>query len=214
VTSEKLRNRLREIRDNLDKNHAVRLHRAISWLKCAESYSEQDDDLSFIAAWVSFNACYGIDSVSTDRSERTDFQAFVEKLCSHDAENKIQGLLWSKYSQYVRLLIENQFVFAPFWTSVRANFEVDWETPFKQSKKLAFHALANNDGPLLLNIILDRLYVLRNQILHGGATYQSQLNRSQVVDGKRLLLELIPIIIELMFQEDDWGAVYFPVIEE
>ncbi|WP_425067816.1 hypothetical protein [Reyranella sp.] len=42
--------------------------------------------------------------------------------------------------------------------------------------------------------ILDRLYVLRNQLLHGGATWNSSVNRSQVRDGaavlSRLTLEL------------------------
>ncbi|MEZ5492868.1 MAG: hypothetical protein R3F50_21535 [Gammaproteobacteria bacterium] len=109
------------------------------------------------------------------------------------------------------MLIDNKYVFSPFWTSVQNGQDNSWQESFDQGKKLALHALANDDTPLLLSIILDRLYVLRNQLLHGGATYPSQVNRSQVVDGKRLLGELLPIVIEIMFTDEDWGGIYFPV---
>lgn len=57
------------------------------------------------------------------------------------------------------------------------------------------------------------LYVLRNQLVHGGATYQSRMNRDQVRDGKRMLLELVPVFVEVMFDEEiDWGPIYYPVI--
>jgi Zn-dependent oligopeptidase len=44
----------------------------------------------------------------------------------------------------------------------------------------------------LLEVVLDRLYTLRNQLVHGGATYKSEVNRSQVIDGKNILSMLVP----------------------
>jgi hypothetical protein len=45
----------------------------------------------------------------------------------------------------------------------------------------------------------------------GGATWQSRVNRDQVLNGKRMLRELIPVFIELMFAEGQgWGAIYYP----
>lgn len=45
----------------------------------------------------------------------------------------------------------------------------------------------------------------------GGATRQSRVTRDQVLNGKRMLRELIPVFIELMFDEgQDWGAIYYP----
>jgi len=212
MNSEELRNRLREIREGLEKDHAVRLHRAISWLRCAELHSDTDDDVSVIALWVAFNACYAIVDESAEHSERRDFQEFAIKQCEADKDGKIHDLLWLKYSQFVRLLIDNQYVFGPFWASMRQG-DANWKEPFEKSKKLAFKALANNQTHLLLSIILDRLYVLRNQLLHGGATYQSQLNREQVRNGKNMLSELMPLFIEIMFENDDWGEIYYPVID-
>ena len=34
-------------------------------------------------------------------------------------------------------------------------------------------ALGKEDVPQLLSVIFDRLYTLRNQLFHGGATYSS-----------------------------------------
>jgi hypothetical protein len=212
MNAEELRIRLKLVKGDLEKNHAVRLHRAISWLRCAEAYSNADDDVAFITLWVAFNACYAIDDDRTDHVARNDFNEFTTKQCDADTENRIYDLLWSKYSQFVRLLIDNHYVFSPFWKSVRDG-NSSWEVSFEKSKKLAFHALASNNTALLLSIILDRLYILRNQLLHGGATYQSQLNRSQVRDGKNMLMELLPIFIEIMFHDDDWGEIYYPVID-
>ena len=56
MRSEELHAKFREIREsnNLDDAHRTRLHRAISWLKCAEKHSGNDDDLAVIALWISF----------------------------------------------------------------------------------------------------------------------------------------------------------------
>jgi hypothetical protein len=39
------------------------------------------------------------------------------------------------------------------------------------SRKPALHALMEKDTSTLLSIMLDRLYVLRNQLTHGGAMW-------------------------------------------
>lgn len=41
--------------------------------------------------------------------------------------------------------------------------------------------------PRLLSIVLDRLSVLRNQRIHGGATWASAVNHAQVKDGADIL---------------------------
>jgi len=66
----------------------------------------------------------------------------------------------------------------------------------------------------LLEVVLDRLYTLRNQLVHGGATYKSEVNRSQVIDGKNILSMLVPLIIEIMMDNEyeDWGEIYYPVV--
>jgi hypothetical protein len=64
-------------------------------------------------------------------------------------------------------------------------------------------------------IVFDRLYVLRNQIVHGGATWNSAVNRSQVEDGAKLLGLMVPIIIHLMMTSPNqlWGDPCYPVVD-
>ena len=57
IPAEALKYNLKQLPDDVDKNDIIRLHRAISWLKCAENNSE-DIDLKFISLWIAFNACY------------------------------------------------------------------------------------------------------------------------------------------------------------
>ena len=64
----------------------------------------------------------------------------------------------------------------------------------------------------ILSTIFSRLFVLRNQIFHGGSTYNGQLNRQQVEDGGALLSYLIPIILTVMMENpnEDWGDIAYP----
>ena len=73
-----------------------------------------------------------------------------------------------------------------------------------------------NETTAVLKGLFSRLYVLRNQLLHGGATWRSSVNRTQVGDGARIMYFLVPIFIDVMLDnpEEDWGAPRFPVVNE
>ena len=70
------------------------------------------------------------------------------------------------------------------------------------------------DTETVLVIALSRIYVLRNQMMHGGATWNSSVNRDQVRDCGRLLAKLVPLILEVMLDNPGtlWGDACFPVI--
>ena len=63
-----------------------------------------------------------------------------------------------------------------------AGFE-DWEERFRTSQRRSARALQARDTVAVLSLVFDRLYVLRNQLVHGGATWNSRVNRDQVRDG-------------------------------
>jgi len=199
----------------LSETHVIRLHRAISWLRCAEGQSEHPD-LQFISLWIAFNACYGVDDEhNIILSERAVFRQFVDKLVRHDSGRDIYACLWFEYSGPVNALIKNQYVFSPFWEAQHQNLgEEHWKPRFEEAKRIALSYLAQQGVPQLMSIVLDRLYVLRNQLMHGGATYESMVNRVQVQDGCNMLKFLMPVIIRIMIdaKDEDWGEIYFPVI--
>lgn len=204
--------KLKQHRESLSESHAIRLHRAASWLKAAEAH-HNDEDIAFITAWIAFNSCYAIEGESDNIGTRQAFSKFAQNLASADKDNKLYDCIWLNFSGFVRTLIDNQYVFSPFWESQRQGDD-NWKTSFDDAKKVAYQALANNDLPLMLSIVLDRLYILRNQLIHGGATYQSSVNRQQVKDGHRFMMTIMPLIIETMLQatDVDWGEIYYPVV--
>lgn len=50
----------------------------------------------------------------------------------------------------------------------------------------------------VLNSFLERLYVLRIQLLHSRSTWSSKFNRLKVNDGAQILAVVIPIFLNLM----------------
>jgi hypothetical protein len=214
MLSANLKRKLKVLQSDLSDSHAIRLHRSISWLRAAEE-QEKIPDLRLICLWVSMNSLYAMDEDQFKRmQERERFADFVGRLVTCDHESRLYSILWNKFSGSVRMLIESKYVYGPFWDSLRGEAR-NWEKGFQQSILDASEALSKKNVPYLLRIVLDRLYVLRNQLIHGGATYNSKVNRAQVKDGGNILLALLPIIIELMMQnpENDWGMIYFPPVE-
>ena len=174
MTGEELRLRLRELRSEMEPSHAIR----VSWFRCAEEYADKDDDISFITLWIALNSCYAIDDQTDQYQERTEFRIFTDLLVQLDSQRKIYNCLWMNYSKFVRMLIDNQFLFPPFWKSQKLGDE-SWKPKFEASKKRAQSALANSDVSVLLSIVFDRLYMLRNQLIHGVATDRIQIEIHQ-----------------------------------
>lgn len=207
----RLARQLKSVRDHLPEAFAIRLHRAVSWLKAAEEQAE-DPDLCFISLWIACNCCYAVEE-SSGSNERDRFGNFVKQLVALDGEERLHKLLWNEFSGPVRLLIDNEYVFAPFWEAQRG-MRKNWKQAHEQSKTAAYRFLADRNVEALLQLVLDRLYILRNQLVHGGATYKSKLNRSPLRHSCQLLQSLLPVIIDMMIAhpEADWGGILYPPV--
>ena len=200
----------------LDGDIDLRLHRAISWLKSAEQSSE---DLRFISLWIAFNACYAIDDLNElaeeRASEKSNIRDFLKNLEAKDEGGQLGKLLWDRFSNEIRILLNNKYIFQPYWNHLRG-IETEYETALQSSLNKASRFMSEGRVADLLYEVLTRLYVLRNQLFHGGATFQGKVNRSQVKDGAAMLEKLVPVIIEIMIQnkQEDWGKASFPPVEE
>jgi len=195
----------------------LRIYRSISWLKKAEA-SEADDDIRFITLWIAFNAAYAKEmEAGMQLSDRTAFRQFLHTVCRLDKEQRIYQLVWETFSGSIRLLLENRYVFQPFWNFHNGKIsESVWEEDFARAKQKAKTALANKDTNGVLLIVFDRLYTLGNQILHGGATYNSSANRKQLRDGCAILQQCVPLILAVMLDnpDEDWGKPFYPYVKE
>ena len=86
---------------------------------------------------------------------------------------------------------------------------------FYKSIEKAYNCLSKQDIEGLMEIVLERLYTLRNSIIHGGASYNSSLNRKQLTDACNILHFLVPIIIDIMIEnsQHNWGKIAYPVVK-
>ncbi len=211
-----LKTRHREIRHNFPESLSLRVHRALSWLNRAEQEAE-DHDARFIFLWVAFNAAYA--NAILDRQkfpERRLFQGFLRRLIDSDSEELLYSLVWDQYSGAIRLLIDNKYVFQPFWEFHNGQMtEEAWQLAFQRSKASALRALGRENTRKVMGVMFDRLYTLRNQLLHGGATWNSRVNRAQISQGAEIMGQVVPIVIHLMMNDYQrvWGNACYPVVD-
>jgi len=148
--------------------------------------------------------------------ERAAFVDYFSKLLVHDHGGRIYNALWQRFSGPVRMLMNNRYVFSPFWKYYNGiNGFSDWEERFRIASRSFSSAFQAGDTVRVLKFVFDRLYVLRNQLVHGGATWNSGINRDQVRDGTAILAFLMPVFVELMMDnpQEDWGLPFYSVVE-
>lgn len=213
TTAARLETRLKRREAELPESTRIRLHRAISWLRRAEA--ENDDlDTRFILLWIAFNAVYAKE-FGFEHTEREKLELFISALLAVDERKKLHRLLFRQFTGPIRTMIQNRYVYEPFWKAYREHDSSNqWEERFKRSIQVALRSLMQGETGTVLSIVFDRLYVLRNQLIHGGATWNSQVNRSQLKDGASILMALVPQIVSLMIDhaELDFGGVLYPPI--
>ena len=209
-----LKERQRDERHNYSEGLALRVHRALSWLKRAEEAN--DNDARFIFLWISFNAAYAQEIDESQRiGEQEAFKQFLEKICDLDKEKRFDKLVWQEFSGSLRVMLDNQYLLQAFWDHQRGKLsEEQWQEQLRKEKKIAQFALGCSNTATLLGVIFSRLYTLRNQLIHGGATWNSQVNRQQLKDSVSLLHKFVPLLIETMMDNPNtlWGEACFPVV--
>jgi hypothetical protein len=211
-----LKQRHRDVRESQTLNISLRIHRSLSWLKRAELADDLDG--KFIFLWVSFNAAYATDIDANYRdSEKVTFGDFFKKLCDLDEDKKLASLVWSEFPKSIRILLDNPYINQDFWEFQRGNIDKEtWQTRSAGAKKAANRSLSTHNTAESLSITFSRLYVLRNQLMHGGATWNSGINRDQIRDCVAFLEQFIPSMLHILIESKPtlWGDAYYPPIKD
>jgi hypothetical protein len=210
----RLKAKLKAAPEDTPESTRIRLHRAISWLTRAEAEAD-DPDARFVFLWIAFNAAYARE-LGFEKSARDQLAEFFAQLLSFDRERRLAGLTLERFSGPIRTLVANRYVFEPFWKALREHDSSDrWERKLTTSHQRALRAVLEGDTGCVLSVVFDRLYVLRNQLVHGGATWSGRVNRAQVRDGTNLLLAIVPGVVDLMLDhpDADFGEILYPVLE-
>ena len=110
-----LKAKQRELRQGFPETMGLRVHRSISWIGRAEAAA--DDDARFIFLWIAFNAAYADEQEFQGPApgERAAFADFFGKMVRLDAERRIYNEIWEGFAGPIRVLMQNRYVFNPFW---------------------------------------------------------------------------------------------------
>ena len=197
MTSKFLKQKQDDLQEGLPDEMRLRVRRSLSWLERAEMEAD-DHDAAFIFYWIAFNAAYAEDRPDAyEESERAARNRFFARISRLDTNKQVDFAVWERLSGSIRRILNNRYVFQPFW---RHHNQVpgyeDWADSFARSREATDDALAAGNTNAVLTSLFDRLYVLRDQLLHGGATWNGSVNRRQVSDGATIMAFLVPPIAQ------------------
>ena len=185
-----------------------RMRRATSWLERA-AQEESDMDAEFIFYWIAFNSAYGGDGCA----EKEAFRNFFRKILALGAGREILSKIRRQCPEAIANFRDNEYVFPKFWTenTHQGTHPSEWEHLFIRSNRKIDEGIKNGNAQDVLEELFDRLYVLRNQLLHGSATWKGGVNRRQVENGAVIMRLLIPSFINTMLDHpvEDWGEPYY-----
>ena len=198
-----------------------RLRRAKSWLR--RSKDAKDDTERFIFLWIAFNAAYGRETRPLDSPvEYKKFNRFLQEILKRDDDGVLEEKICHTHSVLIHNLLKNRYIFFPFWEAVRGSTDGrGWKARFAESNRSVLHPTGKRDAGDVLVTLFMRLYTLRNQIIHGGATFAKGWGQDQVRDGSRIMESLVPPILEIMRadiketpESDAWEPVMFPRVND
>lgn len=183
---------------------SIRVWRALSWLERAESMGRSDYEGRFIAAWISFNALYGrLDSKHRPWGDRESWGAFTSTIWRLDDDKRLRRVLFKRQMMVLKLL-DTKFLSAQYWEQ--------GDAALRTIKKDVRHAITSYGTLHVFRNLFERLYIMRVQVFHGASTKGSKLNRRVLQSSGGVLLDLLPVMLEIMIVrgvEEDWGLVCF-----
>jgi len=193
---------------------AVRFHRACSWLARVEQMPEgQDHDLGLVSLWIAFNALYGQwdPHKREPRPDRESWRLFMDRILKLDREGHVTCSL-QEHKRLVMALLEDEYLSSFFWQDPCAKRA-------GQSRKMAYNAQTwyiEKRWCTVLDEILDRVYLMRCQLVHGAATHGGKLNRTSLRLCVMMMQRLLPAVLLVWIDRgsgEDWGPMCYPPVK-
>ncbi|WP_296284544.1 HEPN domain-containing protein [uncultured Acinetobacter sp.] len=198
----------------------LRIQRSLGWFKKA-TLLDDDLDLKLISLWISFKAIYlqesDVQNLKESTQKKQNVKQFLSKILQSDQEHKIYPLIWEKLSQAIVGTIENPYAFQPFWEYQNQEIsQTAWKDAFEIEKKQVQQVVQTKDTLTLLCMIFNRLETIQKQILNGGSTYNSAMNRKQLQDACNILSAILPTLIYIILENPiifEFNKPYYPVLQ-
>lgn len=193
----------------------IRFHRACSWLQRVEQLEgEEGGDLRLLGQWIAFNALYGQWS-DPDQEPKRDFmcwQSFLDRILQLDSAGRITEVL-GDHKPLVMSILEDEYLSRFFW-------QEPGEIRARKSKKVKFEARTwyiEERWTLVMDRLMERIYLLRCQLVHGAATYNSNLNRTAIRRCSTMLGHLLHAVLGVWIDhgaDEDWGSMCYPPMRQ
>ena len=221
-------------------DNKTRFRRAGAWIK--EANNPLEPPARFVFSWIAFNAQYQDLSVrekwereKKDSPEKKGspeinmIYAFIEKISRSDGKPLARVI--AKVEPDLRKIFELQQIHHGFWKkpdNPNISTAADWHAFFRTEKENCLEQLkdalavrpnmpARAAAPMLESVF-GRLYVVRNQVFHGGHSGAKNTSRgyTQIRHGAEVLFEMVKCFQRIMAKRmnespnEDWGKVDFP----
>lgn len=201
-------------------NWSIRTHRAISWYRRAMEVSAHGDEsrdlveARLLFLWISLNALFGRWSAEERRPfpEGPAMALFFDEVMRMDRSDTLMDCVGQSLPAVKRLLA-NPYLHYDFWINP---FDASLADRMVKSEGYLKLPLSRDRASSILREALDRIYLLRSQIVHGASTSGSKLNRQSLSDSLRLLQRLVPAVINIVIEagsDREWPPLCYPPID-
>ena len=189
----------------------IRLHRACSWLQRVEELPAGDFlDAELIFRWIAIGSLYGRWDTEARQplGERDSLAGFLDRIIDLDANGAVTHVL-EEHRKLVMSIFDDAYLTRYFW-------EDPTDDRARKTRKTKFDARTwyqQHNYKLILDRLMERIYLLRCQLVHGGATSGGRLNRTVVRRCSTMLGHLLPAILLVIIDhghDEDWGPLCYP----
>ena len=195
-----------------------RLQRASSWINAANALQSGQEHAEFVFLFKAFNALYGRRQYEGSKNEaatdRVEFLRRVMKMVDYDKRLGQHRLLLALKDcrKEAGELIVNYFLRDSYWRREQRSKELIQQ--FRSEQRRADERLSHGKFEDLLELVLKRLNVLRNQVVHGCVTYgPSSKGFPSSEAGLAVLRKLVPALYQLMDKHGrhlEWPVIPYP----
>jgi len=197
----------------------IRLHRCFSWMARAEHIATGEDeepalDALLLYRWTAFNALYGRwdAEVQAPRPDAQCYRGFTTRLMDIDraGQARIPATLAAN-RKLLESIAGDEFLLRHFWQDPDGDHGRTAERTVRKLREM----LREGREAAALELVLDRVYLLRCQLVHGASTFGGRENRHAVRRSARLLELLLPEVAIVIIDgawEGDWDGLCYPPV--
>ena len=174
----------------------------------------EDSDLALVSQWIAFNSLYGQWDAGRrePKHDRECWRAFVDHILRIDRDNQVVAAL-EENKRLAMSLVEDEYLSNYFWRDPPSRPI----GPSKKAKRNAQTWYLEGRWTMVLDELLDRIYLMRCQLVHGAATCGGKLNRTSLRRCTLMLQHLMTTFLSVWIDHGadvDWGRMCYPPLRE